>query len=80
MLDRRILKLQNVITTCDGYERVLDEVHRDKNDDDDITEKKLTDYDKFDVRRKSFYLLNLYQIVFESQVGTRKRGGGQQRM
>ena len=40
VLDRRITKLQKVMTTCDGYERLLEEVQHNENDDgEDISEK-----------------------------------------
>ena len=42
---------------------MTNEVSGQQEDNDNEDEKLLTDYDKYEIRNKSVYLLSLYQVV-----------------
>ena len=70
-INRRIDMLKAAVSMCDGYKIVLNEMKGEAEVDDGVYEqKKLTDYDKYEVRKKSVYLLALYKVVEENMPKT----------
>ena len=62
--------LRRCITTFDVYLDIMEGVMM--NEDDDTHNERvfsLTDYNKFEIRKKCFYLLSLYKIVEEYMPG-----------